>query len=440
MAEAVRRGAYNFEQRVALKRVLPNLAAHPEFTNSLIREGKLASLLQHPGIAKTYDLGCVGGTYYIAMELVTGVDLRRILVRLVERKETVPVAIAVHILAELIDALDYAHTLTDGAGAPLGITHRDISPANVLLSDDGTAKLIDFGVAKATATMFMTTSGKIKGKFAYMAPEAMAGKVDHRVDLFGLGIIAYEMLTARPLFAAASDVDVIHRVKKWGPPSLTSRGVPAELDAIIQKALAKDPAKRWASAAEMGAALERVRRTAGMATSSCHVAQWLAGLTRKAWPSSSDKTVIAPSPLAAKSDTAATMRMDVAAILRAAQISIATPVISVAMPHAVAAKPVVPAIAASVAAAEVRGSPLPALLKQLGEAQPKASSAASSAERITAGALTPRTSKAAPANAAGHAGGVAIADIPRWRRLAGRALVVCSGIALGVAVAHLIVG
>ncbi|MBK9071165.1 MAG: protein kinase [Myxococcales bacterium] len=366
--EAVRQGAYGFVQRIALKRVLQNLAAHPDFTAALIREGKLASHLNHPGIAKTFDLGCVAGTYYIAMELVTGIDLRRILVRLAERRQTMPPAIALHLLSQIVDALDYAHTITDSAGTPLGITHRDVSPANVLVGFDGMAKLIDFGVAKATASMFMTTSGKIKGKFAYMAPEAMAGRVDHRVDLFGAGIMAYEMLTARPLFAAASDVETIQRIKKWNPPSLVNQGISPEFDAIIAKALAKNPDERWATAAAMSAAIEHLRRQRDMATSQAQVATWLASLDDVSPPRkiTTAITMLAKTPPANES-ACATVRMDIASIMSAAGASLATPAVTVAMvvptPVALAAAPrslAPPVIPPSPARKAAAPRPLPA--------------------------------------------------------------------------------
>lgn len=429
--EAVRQGAYGFEQRIALKRVLQNLAAHPDFTAALIREGKLASHLNHPGIAKTFDLGCVGGTYYIAMELVTGIDLRRILVRLAERRETMPPAIALHLLSQIVDALDYAHTITDSAGTPLGITHRDVSPANVLVGLDGMAKLIDFGVAKATASMFMTTSGKIKGKFAYMAPEAMAGRIDHRVDLFGAGIMAYEMLTARPLFAAASDVETIQRVKKWHPPSLVGQGVSPAFDAIIAKALAKDPDERWATAAAMSAAIERLRRQRDMATSQAQVAAWLAGLDDAAPATApTPRKLITAVTMLAKTSPAnecasATVRMDVASLMSAASAAMATPAVTVAM--------VAPSPAALVAASAppVARAPAPAT------ATPTAAPARTAPAAARPARKAPAT-RPLPAHVPGATMIARHQPPSAMARLCWRGLAIGGGIATGFAIAYIL--
>jgi hypothetical protein len=192
---AVHRGPAG-EKTVALKRLLPEFAHNEEFVQSFIREARIASQLRHVNCAQTIDLGQVDDTFFIAMELVVGSDLRRILRHTATVSGPLPVPLTVLILSQLCDALEYAHNLADETGTPMGIIHRDVSPANVLVARDGTVKLIDFGIAKASAASLATMSGQLKGKFAYMAPENLVGSIDARADLFAIGVIAHELLTA----------------------------------------------------------------------------------------------------------------------------------------------------------------------------------------------------------------------------------------------------
>ncbi|HET9989570.1 MAG TPA: serine/threonine-protein kinase, partial [Kofleriaceae bacterium] len=186
--------AGGFRKRVALKRLLPHLLDEPEVVESFSREAKLASHLRHQNIAQTYDLGIRDGTYFIAMELVPGPTLRQVMRQCESSAGAMPIVHVLEILIQVCDALDYAHNLTDESGEPLGIVHRDVSPSNVIVSEGGVVKLIDFGIAKASAAGMQTMSGTIKGKFGYMAPEYLAGKIDSRADLFAAGIIAHELL------------------------------------------------------------------------------------------------------------------------------------------------------------------------------------------------------------------------------------------------------
>lgn len=275
---AVQKGIEGFDRTVALKRLLGEFAHDEGFVKSFIREAKIASQLRHLNCAQTYDLGKVGSTYYIAMELVVGSDLRRVLRQTATITGPMPVPLTIQLLIQLCDALDYAHNLTDDAGEALGIIHRDVSPANVLIAKDGTAKLIDFGIAKASAASLATMSGQLKGKFAYMAPENLTGTIDARADLFAIGVIAHELLTARPLFAGGDDdFETLKRVRSMPivPPSQVNRDVPTDLDTIVLTALARKPEERWQSAAAMRGALTNLARKPGLDAGRPEVAKWL---------------------------------------------------------------------------------------------------------------------------------------------------------------------
>ncbi len=275
---AKERGIEGFERRVALKRLLPHLAEDEKFVRSFVREAKLASLLQHPNIVQLYELGRVGHVYFISMELIEGRDLRQVLRQSRKATGPPPIPLVVEILTQLCDALEYAHTRADEHGQPLGLVHRDVSPSNVIVAESGHIKVIDFGIAKATSIHLRTQSGRVKGKMAYMSPEAIKGmELDGRSDLFSAGVLAHELLTARPLFATKNDYQTLMRVQKAtvAPPSTYNQDCPPELDAIVLKALSRDRDHRWQSAAEMRDALNQLRRAYQLSTSHTDIAKWM---------------------------------------------------------------------------------------------------------------------------------------------------------------------
>jgi hypothetical protein len=275
---AMERGIEGFQRVVALKRLLPHLAEDEAFVRAFVREAKLASLLQHGNIVQLYELGRVGSSYFISMEYIRGRDVRRILRQAKRVTGPLPVPVAVALIAELLDALDYAHTRTDEDGTPLGLVHRDISPSNLILSHTGHLKIIDFGIAKATLGHLATHTGRIKGKLSYMAPEALTGKgLDGRSDLFSASIIAHELLTAHPLFAAKNDFHTIERVQlmEAPPPSVRNPNVPPALDALVHRGLSKDPAHRWRTAGEMRAALAEITLRHRLHCTNREVADWV---------------------------------------------------------------------------------------------------------------------------------------------------------------------
>jgi serine/threonine protein kinase len=247
-------GEHGFAKQVVIKRLLPHLQEEAGYTAMFIDEAKLTAQLIHPKIAQTYELGKVEDQLYIAMEYVEGVDVLAMLRECAHRRERVDPMIAAWIAHEVLDALDYAHGLTDDTGRMFNVVHRDISPSNVLLSVRGNIKLVDFGIAHARSAgrAHKTKSGTLKGKYGYMSPEqVLEQEVDHRSDLFSVGIVLAEMLTGRRLFAAANELDVLlmvrdaklHRLDKYGSE------IDPGLDRIVRRALKKPLEERWATAA-----------------------------------------------------------------------------------------------------------------------------------------------------------------------------------------------
>jgi eukaryotic-like serine/threonine-protein kinase len=256
---AIRRSTDGVPREVALKRLLPSFANDPEVASSLQHEARLARLLRHPNIARTYDAGRIGGVDYLAMELLDGTPLSASL------GEPVAIPIVIDILIQLCDALAYAHTLRDAAGTPLGIVHRDLTPSNVIVTTAGAVKLIDFGIAKAATQRTQTRIGVLKGKLAYLAPEYVRGRIDARADLFALGVIAHELLTGRRLFVGDTDFQTVHNVLEMRvpPPARLRRDVCPVLDDIVMLALRRVPEERWQSAAAMRTALRNLATELG---------------------------------------------------------------------------------------------------------------------------------------------------------------------------------
>lgn len=251
-------------REVALKRLLPQLVDDQPLVDDFVREAKLAAALQHPNIVRVIELGEAEGTYFIAMELVEGHSLLALMKLLYSRQQLPPIGIVVALLAEILDTLDYASNATDPDGEPLHVVHRDLSPSNLILTDDGNLKVIDFGVAKSVTGKFATSSGLVKGKLGYMALEVLVGEpFDRRADIFSVGVVAWELLTGRRLFIGHNELDVIAKIRQGAsvPPSRYNRDVSPELDEIVMHALSRHPDDRWPSAAVMKRALDTLRRT-----------------------------------------------------------------------------------------------------------------------------------------------------------------------------------
>jgi serine/threonine protein kinase len=246
-------GAHGFEKILVIKRILPHLAADPEFLAMFIDEAKLQCALQHPKIVQVFEFGEVDGQYYIALEYVDGMDALGLLRVCAHRRQRLPVRLAVHIACEVLDALDYSHSQRGADGQPLGIVHRDVSPSNVFISRRGDVKLGDFGIARATEKQRQskTQAGTLKGKYGYMAPEqVIGGNIDGRADLFAVGIVLCEMLMGRRLFTAPNDLDVLLMVRDARLDRLNRYGgdIPPALRTILDRILARDPDERQPTA------------------------------------------------------------------------------------------------------------------------------------------------------------------------------------------------
>ncbi len=270
-------GVAGFERLVAIKRILPHLTEDREFVQMFVNEAKLAAQITHPNVAQIYDFGAVLGTYYMAMEYVMGKSLAAVLAQGQKLGTPIPVSAAAHITARIAAGLDHAYRGATVSGAPLGIIHRDVSPSNVILSDAGMVKLIDFGIAKATSSSQRTSAGVIKGKFGYIAPEYTRGQLDARADLFALGVIAHELLTGKRLFRGESDYATLIEVRERAieKPSLHNTAVASDLDDIVMTALERDPALRWQTAAAMRAALSTAARGLGVVVGSSRIRDWI---------------------------------------------------------------------------------------------------------------------------------------------------------------------
>ena len=269
MAEVFRgslRGVAGFERAVAIKRILPQIAADPNIVSMFIEEAKLAVQLSHPNIAQVFDLGEVDGSYFIAMEYVDGRSGEALIQRYSEAGKQLPIAAVCFILREVADALHHAHFAEDAAGRPLGIIHRDVSPQNILLSFGGQVKVIDFGLAKAANRISQTKDGVVKGKLAYLSPEQAHGqKIDRRSDVFALGICAWEMLSGKRAFRRDDDRETVLAVRAGRLDRLAKHvKLPAALDLVVMRALAKNRDKRYRTALEMRENLDRFVRTAGL--------------------------------------------------------------------------------------------------------------------------------------------------------------------------------
>jgi serine/threonine-protein kinase len=254
-------GIEGFARKVVVKRLLPDLSAESDFVRMFLNEARLAARLNHPNVVQIFELGQEDGAYYLAMEFIPGEDLRSVAQQADSLGKRPSLGLVCRILIEVLAGLHYAHTRTGPDGKPLGLVHRDISPQNVLVTYDGSVKIIDFGIAKATQRQQQdqTQAGLLKGKYAYMSPEqTRSGQIDARSDVFSAGILLWELLTWRRLFKRATDLATLVAVSDEPAPrvALLNPEVPEELDNITLRALAIDPDARFASAQEFQAALE----------------------------------------------------------------------------------------------------------------------------------------------------------------------------------------
>ncbi len=255
------RGVEGFQKIVAIKKILPHLSDNQDFIEMFVDEAKLAAQLNHNNIIHIYDLGKIQSSYYIAMEYIDGYDLKTILRRGEDRGHPMTVELALFIASKLASALDYAHRKKDFEEKEMGLVHRDVSPQNVLVSQEGDIKLCDFGIAKAASKASHTQAGALKGKLQYMSPEQAWGRtIDRRSDIFALATVLFEMLTNRKLFTGDNELSILEQVReaRVQPPSLYNDEVTPEIDKVVIKALQKDPTNRYQTAGEMARDLDAI--------------------------------------------------------------------------------------------------------------------------------------------------------------------------------------
>jgi len=264
-------GVGGFQRFVAIKRLHPHLANEEEFVQMFLDEARLAAVIHHPHVVPILEVGTSDSGYYLVMEYVEGDTLARIVARAMSGGDFVPRPILVRCLLDSLAGLHAAHELTDERGQLLGLVHRDISPQNILVGVDGSSRITDFGVARATSRLSNTGAGRLKGKLAYMAPEQTRGEdLDRRTDLFAMGTILWEVLAGQRLFKASTEAATLSRVLIRPIPRIIEANpdVPPEFEEVTARSLERDPNRRFQSAAEMADALERVAKEAAKSSTS----------------------------------------------------------------------------------------------------------------------------------------------------------------------------
>ena len=264
------KGSRGFQKIVAIKTMLPKLSEDDQFEQMFLDEASLASQIRHPHVVEIHDLGEESGILYLVMEMVDGVPLNQ-LMKAAKRQGGVPMPIAVRIVMAACAGLHAAHELKDREGKLVGLVHRDVSPQNLLVTYEGVTKVVDFGIAKATALGGgATVAGQIKGKVAYMSPEQVKGAdIDRRVDVFAIGIVLYALTTGKHPLRRESEAATMYNICSPDavmPPSKIIQGYPAQLERVVLKALAKDPEQRFQSADDLLRALDALPASMRAAT------------------------------------------------------------------------------------------------------------------------------------------------------------------------------
>jgi serine/threonine protein kinase len=276
---ARQQGKHGFDRIVAIKTILPKLASDGAFRRMFLDEARVVSRIEHPHVAQVLDLGEERGVLFLVMEWIDGESLNTIGQAFAgDTDEPIPVDILARIMADACAGLHAAHEIAGDDGLPLGVVHRDVSPHNLLVGFRGTTKVIDFGIAKARDRIAHDTSvGFVKGKVAYMSPEqALGAPVDRRSDVWSAGATMYRFLKGSVPFDAPDPVATLRRLTAGKPPSPLPEHVPKPIRLVIERALALDPAKRFASARDMAAALESAMLTADLCATHEDVAAFMA--------------------------------------------------------------------------------------------------------------------------------------------------------------------
>lgn len=274
-------GPAGFEKPLALKVIHSHLVEDPQFVQMFFDEARIASQLQHPNIVQIFELGEAGGIFFIAMEYLRGENVGTVIQRVIgDGDRKMDPRIACHIIMEAAEGLHYAHELTSLDDQPLRLVHRDISPQNLFVTFNGSVKLMDFGIARAVGLAHSTRPGSLKGKFSYMSPEQVRGhEIDSRSDIFGLGVVLWEMLTGRRLFKGRNDLESLRLAGEANVTAVGSirTGIPPELDRVLARALAKQPSDRYSTALEFNTDLGLVMDRLGSSITTHELAQRMKG-------------------------------------------------------------------------------------------------------------------------------------------------------------------
>ena len=247
-------GPAGFQRPVVLKRVLPHLTRREEFRHMFLDEARIVAGIRHPNVVQVHELGLDKDELFLVMEYLEGESISGLMRRLANRRERLDYALAAYVVAEACAGLHAAHEYTDDSGIAQNLVHRDVSPQNIFIGYDGSVKVLDFGIAKAADRYSNTSTGQMKGKFSYMAPEqCRAEELDRRADLFALGIVLYEMSTGKRLFLRENQLLVLKAITEEAipPPSQIRSDYPPQLEHVVMMALARDRIDRYSTAAEM---------------------------------------------------------------------------------------------------------------------------------------------------------------------------------------------
>ncbi|WP_342377690.1 protein kinase [Myxococcus stipitatus] len=270
-------GPGGFEKTLVLKRILPHLVEDPSFVEMFLEEAKLVAQLNHPNVVQIFDFGESEGTYFLAMELIDGPNLRRWRKQADSRGVFLPPNLCAKVVAHAAEGLAFAHDFEDAVtGQPLGLIHRDVSPDNILVSRQGAVKVVDFGIAKVVGQKHRTQTGIVKGKVAYMPPEQVrADPLDRRVDVYALGVVLYELLTGRLPFEGASELAMMQAIISREPVPVTHlrEDVPNALQSILTIALRKNREDRYPDCRALQADLERFVLSTGESVGAYQIAR-----------------------------------------------------------------------------------------------------------------------------------------------------------------------
>ena len=272
-------GPVGFARTVAIKRLHPQFAGDPEFVAMFLDEARLVARISHPNVVPTLDVVATDGELFLVMEYVRGESLAKLMRAAARANAPIPSQIVATIMVGVLQGLHAAHEAKNEQGAALGIVHRDVTPQNILVGVDGVARVLDFGVAKATGRAQTTKNGQLKGKLSYMAPEQLQGKVTRSTDIYAASVVMWEALAGRRLFAGDNEGHIFSQVREGCklPPSFHYPPVPPALDAAVMRGLSLEPGDRFATAHDMARAIE----DAGPLVAASKIGEWVELIARE---------------------------------------------------------------------------------------------------------------------------------------------------------------